>query len=177
MANTSNIDVLPAAGAGREVTALQWRRTLAAAICSLGGTAFGYDLGALAGATQGLTRSYTLSPALFGLTVSASLWGAVFASPLAGRLADRMGRRGLLVLCAAAYALAGGALAIFYVFFRQGVRTTLWNLFELIRFRLTSGLQPHPSLNVREAGTVRVPFGVAIAVGTLLCAGNAIWWR
>jgi prepilin peptidase CpaA len=76
-----------------------------------------------------------------------------------------------------AAALAGGVLAIFYVFFRQGVRTTLLNLFELIRFRLTSGLQPHPLLNVREEGTVRVPFGVAIAMGTLFCAGNAIWWR
>jgi Flp pilus assembly protein protease CpaA len=76
-----------------------------------------------------------------------------------------------------AAALAGGVLAIFYVFFRQGVRTTVWNLLELIRFRLTSGLQPHPLLNVREARTVRVPFGVAIAMGTLFCAGNAIWWR
>jgi len=84
---------------------------------------------------------------------------------------------GRVVAILLAAALAGGVLAIFYVFFRQGVRTTFWNLFELIRFRLTSGLQPHPLLNVREAGTVRVPFGVAIAVGTLFCAGNAIWWR
>ena len=76
-----------------------------------------------------------------------------------------------------AVALAGGLLAIFYMLFRQGVRTTLWNLLELIRFRLTSGLRPHPVLNVREAGAVRVPFGVAIAMGTLFCAGNAIWWR
>ena len=82
-----------------------------------------------------------------------------------------------VVIILLAAALAGGVLAIFYVFFRQGVRTTLWNLFELIRFRLTSGLQPHPSLNVREAGAGRVPFGVAIAMGTLFCAGNAIWWR
>ena len=84
---------------------------------------------------------------------------------------------GQVVAILLAAALAGGVLAIFYVFFRQGVRTTFWNLFELIRFRLTFGLQPHPMLNVREAGTVRVPFGVAIAMGTLFCAGNAIWWR
>jgi len=76
-----------------------------------------------------------------------------------------------------AAAMAGGLFAIFYVLVRQGVRSTLWNLFELIRFRLTSGLRPHPLLNVREASTLRVPFGVAIAVGTLFCAGNAIWWR
>ncbi len=80
----------------------------------------------------------------------------------------------IAVLLAAA--LAGGLLAIFYMLFRQGVRTTFSNLSELIRFRLTSGLRPHPLLNVREAGT-RVPFGVAIAMGTLFCAGNAIWWR
>jgi prepilin peptidase CpaA len=84
---------------------------------------------------------------------------------------------GQVVAILLAAALAGGMLAIFYVFFRQGVRTTLRNILEIIRFRLTSGLQPHPQLNVREAGTVRVPFGVAIAMGTLFCAGNAIWWR
>jgi len=75
-----------------------------------------------------------------------------------------------------AAALAGGLLAVFYILFRQGVLTTIRNLFELIRFRLTSGLRPHPRLNVRNADT-RVPFGVAIAMGTLFCAGNAIWWR
>jgi prepilin peptidase CpaA len=84
---------------------------------------------------------------------------------------------GKVIAILLAAALAGGLIAIFYVLFRQGVRTTLWNLCELIRFRLTSGFQPHPLLNVREAGTVRVPFGVAIAMGTLFCAGNAIWWR
>lgn len=81
----------------------------------------------------------------------------------------------LAVLVAAA--LAGGALAIVYMLFGQGIRRTFWNLLDLIRFRLTSGLSPHPWLNVRQAGGLRVPFGVAIAMGTLFCAGNAIWWR
>jgi len=53
----------------------------------------------------------------------------------------------------------------------------LRNLFELIRFRLISGLQPHPVLNVREPGSDRVPYGLAIALATLYCARNAIWWR
>lgn len=80
----------------------------------------------------------------------------------------------LLILSAL---LAGGLLAIVYVIFSQGVRRTLRNIFDLICFCLTSGLIPHPLLNVCEPGTLRVPFGVAIAIGSLFCAGNAIWWR
>jgi len=76
-----------------------------------------------------------------------------------------------------AAALAGGLLAIVYMLFARGLHKTLWNVVDLVRFRLTSGLLPHPVLNVRQSGTLRVPFGVAIAMGTLFCAGNAIWWR
>ena len=94
------------------VAAPHRRRIFAAAICSLGGMVFGYDLGALSGATRGLMHAFTLSPALFGFTVSASLWGAMCASPVAGRLADRLGRRGLLALCAALYTFAAAALAL-----------------------------------------------------------------
>lgn len=81
----------------------------------------------------------------------------------------------LFVLIAAA--LAGGFLAIVYIFFGQGMRTTLRNLFDLTCFRLVSGLSPHPVLNVCEPGTLRVPFGVAIAMGTLFCTANVLWWR
>jgi MFS family permease len=113
-----------------DIAASQWRRTLAAAICSLGGMVFGYDLGALSGATQGLTRTYTLSPALLGLTISASLWGAMCASPIAGRLADRLGRRGLLTACATLYALAAVALAL----------PVTWPWGIVLALRLLSGL-------------------------------------
>ena len=81
----------------------------------------------------------------------------------------------LIMLLAAA--LAGGVLAIVFVLFRRGLYTAILNVLELIRFRLTSGFNPHPLLNVREVGTLRVPFGVAIAIGTFFCVGNAIWWR
>lgn len=76
-----------------------------------------------------------------------------------------------------AAAFAGGLLALAYMIFGHLVRQTLRNVLELARFRLTSGLRPHPFLNVREPGSMRVPFGAAIAMGTLYCAGNAVWWR
>jgi prepilin peptidase CpaA len=84
---------------------------------------------------------------------------------------------GHVVTVLLASAFAGGFLALVHVAFGRQGRQTLWNLLELIRFRLTSGLQPHPRLNVRESSAERVPYGVAIAMATLYCAGNAIWWR
>jgi prepilin peptidase CpaA len=80
----------------------------------------------------------------------------------------------MLILAAA---LAGGVLAIGRIIFRNVLGETLKNTIRLIFFRFTSGLQPHPELNVQAPESQRVPFGVAIAVGAISCAGNAIWWR
>jgi prepilin peptidase CpaA len=76
-----------------------------------------------------------------------------------------------------ASAIAGGVLAIGRIVFRNMVGETLRNTMRLIYHRFTSGLQPHPELNVQSAGSQRVPYGVAIAVGALSCVGNAFWWR
>jgi len=76
-----------------------------------------------------------------------------------------------------AAALAGGVLAIGRIIFRNRVGQTVRNMMLLIYYRLTSGLQPHPELNVKHSDSQRVPYGVAIAVGALSCAGNAIWRR
>ena len=76
-----------------------------------------------------------------------------------------------------AAALAGGVLAIGRIISRNMVGQTLRNTMQLIYYRLTSGLQPHPELNVKSSGSQRVPYGVAIAVGALFCAAHAIWRR
>ncbi len=74
-------------------------------------------------------------------------------------------------------ALAGGILEVGYMVFPRQVRETLRNTAELVRHHLASGLQPHPVLNVREQGAIRIPYGLAVAIGTLYCVGNAFWWR
>lgn len=74
-------------------------------------------------------------------------------------------------------ALAGGILAIGYVVCRRQIRQTLVNSATLIFHHVTSGIQPHPILNVREPSSMRVPFGLAIAMGTLYCVGNAFLRR
>ena len=88
------------------------RLILAAVVGSLGGLVFGYDLGAVSSASQNLREFFALSPGAFGLTISASLWGTVGGSLLAGLVADRLGRQQLISLCAFLYAFAAIAVAV-----------------------------------------------------------------
>jgi prepilin peptidase CpaA len=81
----------------------------------------------------------------------------------------------LLILLGAA--IAGGVLALGYMISSRQVWRTISNTAELIRYHATEGLQPHPFLNIRESGTLRVPYGVAIAMGSLYCAAKVCWWR
>src|SRR5216684_454821 len=74
-------------------------------------------------------------------------------------------------------ALAGGLLAVCYVVMHRQVRETLRNTAELPRHHATAGFQPHPVLNVQQPGTMRLPYGLAVAIGTWYCVGNAFWWR
>lgn len=81
-------------------------------IGSLGGLCFGYDLGALSASTQSLREQFHLSPAIFGLTISASLWGTIGGSLVAGQFADRVGRRDLIAWCSILYALAAMGITL-----------------------------------------------------------------
>ncbi|HET9406623.1 MAG TPA: A24 family peptidase [Candidatus Sulfotelmatobacter sp.] len=81
---------------------------------------------------------------------------------------------GLLLVTAA---MAGGVLALTAVVRQQALGETALNIAELLRHGLTAGPSAHPTLSVQAAGSRRVPFGVAIAVGTLFCVCNAVWWR
>ena len=74
-------------------------------------------------------------------------------------------------------AIAGGLLAAGYVLVHKRMLESLRNMVELLRHHLTEGIKPHPTLNVQQQGTLRLPYGLAIAIGTFYCVGNAFWWR
>ena len=76
-----------------------------------------------------------------------------------------------------ATAIAGGILALIYVLFRKQMWRTIRNTFELLRHHVTKGLKPHPELNIHGRDAVRIPYGLAIAIGTLYCLGQTISWR
>jgi len=74
-------------------------------------------------------------------------------------------------------AIAGGLLAAGYMLVHKRILETLRNIAELVRHHLTAGFEPHPMLNVRQAGALRLPYGLAIAIGVFYCVGNVFWWR
>jgi prepilin peptidase CpaA len=80
---------------------------------------------------------------------------------------------GLIVLLATA--ICGGILAIVYAFYRGRMGATLRNLGSVVLFHAQTGLKAHPELNLDNPATLRMPYGLAIAAGTLY-AFLAMWW-
>ena len=65
-------------------------------------------------------------------------------------------------------ALAGGVLALGYTVYRGRFRQTFGNVLTLAAHHTEQGLTPHPDLNVQNAATLRLPYGLAIAAGCIL---------
>ena len=72
-------------------------------VAALGGLLFGFDTAVIAGATEALTKLYSLTPALKGFTVSAALWGTVIGAMFGGLPGDKYGRRASLRITAVLY--------------------------------------------------------------------------
>lgn len=85
------------------------------------------------------------------------------------------GAQTVVVLLAAA--LAGGVLAVGYILFYGRVRATVLNIVEIARHHFTSGFEPHPVLNLQDSSALRIPYGLAVAVGTLYCLGDTFFRR
>lgn len=75
---------------------------------ALGGLLFGYDTGVISGALLFIPNTFKLTAFLQGAIVAALLLGAMLGAAAAGRLADRLGRRRLIIIAAVVF--TGGAL-------------------------------------------------------------------
>lgn len=85
---------------------------VAASISALGGLLFGYDTGVISGAILFVKQEYVLSVTMEEMTVSAALLGALAGAVCGGILADRFGRRRVLVLIAAVYSVAAAGTVL-----------------------------------------------------------------
>ncbi len=93
-----------------DVTSLVY---LAAAISALGGMLFGYDIGVISGAILFIKKDFSLSSGMEEMVVSSVLLGSLAGAVSGGMLADRLGRRKLLIVTALVFGLGavGAALA------------------------------------------------------------------
>ncbi len=89
------------------------------AVATIGGFMFGYDSGVINGTQEGLERAFGLSKLGTGINVGAILIGCAIGAFAAGRLADRFGRRSVMMIAATLFILsalgsgAAGSSAIF----------------------------------------------------------------
>jgi MFS transporter, SP family, sugar:H+ symporter len=97
-------------------------------VATIGGFMFGYDSGVINGTQEGLRTSFGLSEAWLGITVSALLPGCALGAFIAGRSADRWGRRRVMVASAVLFILsalaagaAGSALMMIVARFAAGI--------------------------------------------------------
>ena len=85
-------------------------------VAALGGLLFGFDTAVIAGALQYLKPLFQLNDAQIGLVVAAASLGCIPGALFAGRLADRFGRKRLMIVTSILYIIAaiGSGIASSY---------------------------------------------------------------
>ncbi len=83
---------------------------LIAAVAALGGLLFGYDTGVISSALLFIRQVMSLSPTFQGVVVAIALAGAAIGAAVAGYLADRFGRR-RVILGAGLLFIAGAVIS------------------------------------------------------------------
>jgi len=86
---------------------------LATSVSALGGMLFGYDIGVISGAILFVKKDFSLSAGPEEIVVSSVLLGSLAGAVAGGVLADRLGRRNLLIVAAMVFGFGaiGAALA------------------------------------------------------------------
>lgn len=75
-----------------------------------------------------------------------------------------------------ATAICGGVLALLYATYTRRIGSTLQNVGSVLKFHNSSGMQVHPKINLDNHSALRMPYGLAIASGTLYSFVGT-WWR
>jgi len=85
---------------------------VAALFAALGGLLFGYDTGVISGALIFIKRDFHLTTIAEEIVVSGVLLGATIGAIIGGRMADRFGRRNILLVTATIFGVGAVASAI-----------------------------------------------------------------
>ena len=71
--------------------------------------------------------------------------------------------------------MVAGAMAIVSMIRAKRLRETLRNVGLLVMGLLTFGFRAHPEISLDNPDALKLPFGVAAAIGTLICCVAANW--
>lgn len=88
-------------------------------IVALGGFLLGFDSAVISGAVKGITQYFEMTDAMLGFAVGCVIFGAMAGNLMAGPLADKFGRKHVLIMVAALFAISASwsALATGYTEF------------------------------------------------------------
>jgi SP family sugar:H+ symporter-like MFS transporter len=92
----------PSAGQGENTRFI----ILISCVATIGGFLFGFDSGVINGTVDGLQQAFGSSKAALGFEVASMLLGCAIGAFFAGRLADRWGRRSVLIISAVLFLLS-----------------------------------------------------------------------
>ncbi|QIB76040.1 sugar porter family MFS transporter [Halogeometricum borinquense] len=103
--STSNIQDILSGGGGRFVY-------VTAALAALNGLLFGFDTGIISGAFLFIENEFTMSSLVEGIVVSGAMAGAAVGAAVGGKLADRLGRRRLILISAIVFFIGSLTMAV-----------------------------------------------------------------
>ena len=81
----------------------------------------------------------------------------------------------MLIFVLLASIFIAGLMAIVTMMKDHQVMATLRNMRELVRGFISFGLRPHPTISLDNPELPKLPFGVAAAIGTVVCFAAARW--
>jgi prepilin peptidase CpaA len=81
----------------------------------------------------------------------------------------------LFVFVLAGSILFSGLMAMLQTIRTRRVIETFRNIAVLVKGFLSFGFRPHPEISLDNPGLMRLPFGIAVALATLVCYGAARW--
>lgn len=140
---------------------------IAATVASLGGLLFGYDNIVISGAIDYLGRYFHLNAVGLGWAAGCALIGCIVGSAGAGAVADRLGLKKGLILCALCFALSSMGIMWFAHSLTQFV---LWRMLAGLGYGAASVISPNYIAEIAPArvrGRLVTLYQMGIVVGIL----------
>ncbi|MGC1660841.1 MAG: sugar porter family MFS transporter [Candidatus Acidiferrales bacterium] len=158
------------AGAGSDGGATapsRWPLVVAATVAALGGLLFGYDNIVISGAIDYLGKYFRLNAVGIGWAAGCALVGCIVGSAVAGTIADKLGLKKGLILCAVCFALSSAGILWFANSLTMFVA---WRMLAGLGYGAASVISPNYIAEIAPAqvrGRLVTLYQMGIVVGIL----------